>query len=101
LLLVLFYLAIGFLFRIIYDLTTSTGQALIFGAFVICIVYLIDWIILEGIYWTPLHNLNFFDLWLQNGSISSDIPFILISNAAVAFILYLISSNTFIKKDFY
>ncbi|TYV45322.1 WxPxxD family membrane protein [Listeria monocytogenes] len=101
LLLVLFYLAIGFLFRIIYDLTTSTGQALIFGAFVICIVYLIDWIILEGIYWTPLHNLNFFDLWLQNGSISSDIPFILIPNAAVAFILYLISSNTFIKKDFY
>ncbi|EAF8930294.1 hypothetical protein A2G31_14805, partial [Listeria monocytogenes] len=74
---------------------------LIFGAFVICIVYLIDWIILEGIYWTPLHNLNFFDLWLQNGSISSDIPFILIPNAAVAFILYLISSNTFIKKDFY
>ncbi|EMF9992562.1 WxPxxD family membrane protein, partial [Listeria monocytogenes] len=95
LLLFLFYLAIGFLFRIIYDLTASTGQALIFGAFMICIFYLIDWIILEGIYWTPLHNLNFFDVWLQNGFMSSDIPFILIPNAAVAFILYLISSNIF------
>ncbi|HHQ1282182.1 TPA: WxPxxD family membrane protein, partial [Listeria innocua] len=66
----------------------------------ICIFYLIDWIILEGIYWTPLHNLNAFDLWLQNGSMSSEIPFILIPNAAVAFILYLISSNIFLKKDF-
>ncbi|ARM71672.1 TPA_asm: hypothetical protein GIN74_12445 [Listeria monocytogenes] len=101
LLLFLFYLAIGFLFRIIYDITASNGQALIFGSFVMCLFYLIDWIILNGIYWTPLHTLNFFDLWLQNGPMISEIPFILIPYAAVALILYLLSSNIFIKKDFY
>ncbi|MBC1633718.1 WxPxxD family membrane protein [Listeria welshimeri] len=101
LLLFFFYLSIGFIFRIIYDFTASTGKALIFGAFIMCIFYLVDWVILEGIYWTPLHNLNFFDLWLQNGSILSEVPFILISSTTLSFILYLLSSNIFIKKDFY
>ncbi|AHI54649.1 WxPxxD family membrane protein [Listeria ivanovii] len=96
-----FYLAIGLLFRIIYDITNSTGQALIFGAFAMCLFYLIDWIILNGIYWTPLHTLNFFDLWLQNGPKLPEIPFILIPGAAIALILYLLSSNIFIEKDFY
>lgn len=101
LLVFLFYLAIGFLFRIIFDFSNSTGQALIFGAFVMCIFYLIDWIILEGIYWTPLHDLNFFDIWLQNGPLISKIPFTLIPSAVVTLVLYLFSSNIFIKKDFY
>lgn len=101
LLLFLFYLTIGFLFRIIYDITASIGQALIFEAFAMCLFYLIDWIILEGLYWTPLHTLNFFDLWLQNGPMISEIPYVLIPNVATALILYLLSSNIFIKKDFY
>lgn len=97
--LIFYFLWIGILYRIIYDISSSSSIALFTTYFIVGSIYFCGLIIIPTNIWDPFKDLNIFQSLLENKREMMDVLFAYLRQFSIGIVLYLVGSSVFLKKD--
>lgn len=98
--LVLFYTSIGILFRAIYDSSNALGVSLFLVYIIVGGSFFVVKLFFPHSLWVPYNDLMIYTNLLEKNWSSFDLIVVYLRQAIVIFILYLIGSSVFLKRDY-
>lgn len=98
--LTLFFIVVGFIYKIFYDIRNSVSLATLGTYLIIGTIYFFGKLLIPPDIWTPDKDLTILILMLEDLISSSGLLLIFMRQIGEVFILYLIASSIYFRKDF-
>lgn len=97
--LVLYFLWIGILYRIIYDISNSQSLSMFITYLIVGSIYFLELLLFPVNVWNPFKDLNVFQSLLENTETMNDVLLSYVRQFVLGLILYLVGSSIYLKKD--
>ncbi|NRG38542.1 WxPxxD family membrane protein [Bacillus subtilis] len=98
--LVFFYISVGIMFRLTYDLCNSMALAIFIVYFILASLYFGVKLLLPNGNWDPFEDLTIFTNMLNRDWSTLNLIIVYIRQVIIVFIFYLVGSSTFLNKDY-
>ncbi|MCR8872003.1 WxPxxD family membrane protein [Peribacillus frigoritolerans] len=94
-----FYVWIGLIYRLIYDLSLSLGFSIFITYLIIAILFFMEKLYIPMGIWDPFKDLVIFISFLEHRWTLADIGFVYMRQLVLVFVLYMFGSAMFLRKD--